>query len=295
MAGDDHAVKTYLLALALMLLGAAFMHGDAHALGLKVAPLEYRTTLKTGDKQKGFIDISNPSDQKVTVRSSVQAFRQTDNQGTLQFYDDEQVAAGTRLDLDEFELGPKEAVRMFFILDSTKLPSGDVFEAIFFTTNPTKPTVGMGEQIKLGTLLSIVNGAPGPRDAVITDVKLPFLQFDSSVRGTYTIRNTADPHAATGFYPTVSLRAQPFGERTQQRGKLVFAGRSRQNSFRVDTPPIGLYKVSVGYRNGVQSRYVLVMTPLAIMATIGSVVGLIVLRKLMLWYRGRSSNAGNSR
>ena len=115
-----------LLAVCCLLVGAFFVAPPVSAASLKVAPLEYRTTLKQGEKKKGFIDVSNPTKETVRVRTSAQAFRQIDDNGSLQFFDNEQVSAGVLLDLDEFELGPLEAVRMYFILDSTRCVRGDL-------------------------------------------------------------------------------------------------------------------------------------------------------------------------
>lgn len=253
------------------------MQYPAGAIGLKVAPLEYRTSLAPGEKKKGFIDVSNPSDQPMTVKTSAQAFRQIDDQGTIQFFDDEQVSEGVQLDLDEFELGPKEAVRMYFLIDGTKLPTGDVFGAIFFTTSPSEATAGVGQSVRLGTLLSVVNGTPGRRQATIIDLDLPRFSLSSEIKGSYSIKNTADPGAATGFYPKVSLSSVPFGYTKEVEGKLVFAGRTRVNEFSHKLPPIGIYKVEAQYDDSARAKWVVVAHPAAIAAIIAFVIALGVL------------------
>ena len=263
-----------LLVLSCLFMGAFFVAPPVSAASLKVAPLEYRTTLEQGEKKKGFIDVSNPTKETVRVTASAQAFRQIDGNGSLQFFDNEQVRAGVLLDLDEFELGPLEAVRMYFILDSTRLPSGDVYGAIFLTTAPQTPAkTGVGQSVRLGTLLSIVNGTPGPRDAQITDVTVPWLQLSDTVKGTYRIKNVADPSKSTGFYPTVQMRATPLGEAKKQTSKLTFAGITRTNEFTLRTLPIGIYKISVGYGDSVQSRWVFVASPLAVIVLMTVLLG----------------------
>lgn len=279
-------MKKLLVAAALMMVGTFFMQQPAGAVGLKVAPLEYRTSLKQGEKKKGFIDVSNPTDQKLIVKTSAQAFKQVDDQGTLQFYDDEQIGAGFILDLDEFELGPREAVRMYFLLDSTRLPSGDVYGAIFFTTSPTKATAGVGQAIKLGTVISIVNGTPGARQAAITNLEVPFLNLSNEIHGSYSVKNIADPTRATGFYPQVRLGAAPFGETKEVSGKLVFAGRTRSSDFSLTLPPIGIYQISASYGDSAQKRWVLVMKPSVLIIIALLVVGGVVVRRLI---RKRSS------
>lgn len=286
MGGDDNAMSRLLLALSLMVASTFFMQQSAGAISLKVAPLEYRTSLKQGEKKKGFIDVSNPTDEKLVVKTSAQAFRQIDDQGTIEFYDDEEISAGFQLDLNEFELGPKEAVRMYFQLDSTKLPSGDVYGAIFFTTAPTKPTAGVGQAIKLGTVLSIVNGTPGARQAVITDLALPSFSFSSEVRGSYAVKNTADPKSATGFYPQVRLGSAPFGETKEAKGKLVFAGRTRNSEFSLNLPPVGIYQVSASYGESAQKRWVMVLEPFVLIITGFILAGLFIIQQAL---RTRSS------
>ena len=267
-------MRHLLLALSCVFAGVFLAAPAASAASLKVAPLEYRTTLKEGEKKKGFIDVSNPTKETVRVKASAQAFRQIDDSGSLQFFDNEQVSAGVQLDLDEFELGPREAVRMYFLLDSTRLPSGDVYGAIFFTTAPETPDkTGAGQSVRLGTLLSIVNGTPGQRDAEVTGLSVPWLQLTDKVTGTYRIKNVADPTKATGFYPNVQVRVEPWGESKKQTGKLTFAGITRTNEFTLKTLPLGIYKVSVGYADSVKSAWVVVASPLALVVFIVLLAG----------------------
>lgn len=241
------------------MLAAVSAAPSVAALGLKVAPLDYTVTLKKGEKQKGFIDLSNPSGVTVRVKTSVQAFRQTDDNGTLKFYDDEQVSAGIKLDLDEFELGPREAVRMYFLVDGTHLPGGDVFAAIFFTTQPTKQGAGVTELIRLGTILSIVNGTPGERKAEVTELSVPTIQFGESIKGSYVIKNTGDPKKSTGFYPAVILSVDPFYRETVQRARLVFASRSRENTFELQGSRFGFYKVKASHGQSSKEDWVLII------------------------------------
>lgn len=270
-------MRHLLLTLGCLFAAAFFVTPSASATSLQVAPLEYRTELKKGEKKKGFIDVSNPTMATVRIKASAQAFRQINDSGSLQFYDNEQVKAGVMLDLDEFELGPQEAVRMYFMLDSTRLPSGDVYGAIFFTTAPASPSkekTGIGQSVRLGTLLSIVNGTPGPRDAEITGLSVPWLQLSDKVSGSYRIKNVADPNEATGFYPSVQLQATPFGETKKETGKLTFAGITRTNEFTLKTPPIGIYKISVGYSTDVKSSWLVVASPPALLLLGGLLVAL---------------------
>lgn len=257
-----------LLLLPLMLLSALYFFDEQSlALSLKVAPLEYKTTLKAGERQKGFVDVSNPTGQTVNVKTSVESFTQIDDKGSLEFSKNDQLSAGVLLDLDEFTLGPREAVRMYFVLDGTKLPTGDLYGAIFFSSTPVgQATVGTGQAVRLGSILSIVNGTPGSRKAEVISLNTPSLVLGSSLSGTYQIKNIGDPNTSTGFYPNVRVSVWPFGETKVKNGPLVFAGRSRENSFDLNTPWLGVYKVSATYGNSSQSNWILVAHPLAIIA-----------------------------
>lgn len=257
-------MRRALVAFALILLGAFLSESPASALGLKIAPLEYRTTLSSKEFKKGIVDISNPENVPVIVRTSVQGFRQTDDQGTLQFYDDEQLSEGIKLDLNEFELGPREALRMYFQLDSSKLPSGDVFAGIFFTTNSTEVTRGTGQSVKLGTLLSIVNGAPGERKADITNLTVNSFVLSDTISGKYSVKNTGDPSKSSGFYPNVKLGLFPFGDSKTKASSLVFAGRERTNEFSLRSPFIGIFKVQASNGQSSQSKWIVVIRPVAL-------------------------------
>ncbi len=265
-----------ILFLPLLAFGLFFFSDQpVGALALKAAPLEYRVTLKKGEKQKGFIDVSNPTGQTVIVRSSVEAFTQTDDKGSLRFFKNEQLSAGIQLDLDEFELGPREAVRMYFQADGTKLPPGDAYGAIFFTTTTdTQDSAGTAQNVRVGTLLSIVNGTPGQRKAEVTSLKVPLLNFGNTLQGTYRIKNTADPKNSTGFYPNVTVKVSPFGDKKVKNGPLVFAGRTRENNFNVKAPLLGIYRVSAAYGSSSKSTFILVANPIAILAIIGLIIAL---------------------
>lgn len=288
-------MKHLMLCFSAALLSFIGFDTTAHALGLKIAPLEYRTTLKSGEQKKGFIDISNPENESVLVHTSVQAFRQTDNNGTLEFYDNEQLNEGVKLDLENFELGPREAIRMYFLLDSRLLPSGDVYGGIFFTTEPTTPTVGSGQSVRLGTLLSIINGTPSSRSAEILDLDVPSFLIGDTLRGSYTVKNAGHPEKTTAFYPDVQVRVWPFGEKRVQKSNLVFAGRARENTFSLDAPLIGFYEVSAKYNDSRQAQWVFVAHPTAlIILGIGTLAFASVLRLYRL-RQGRAKSTDLSR
>lgn len=256
-------IKLFALSGLLAFCSVGFLGTTAHALSLKLSPLEYRTSLEKGEKKKGFIDVSNPNLETVKIRTQVQAFRQTDSSGSLRFYDNEQVSAGIQLDLKEFELKPREALRMYFLIDGTKLPKGDVYGAIFFISSDTFAQATVTQQVRLGTLLSIVNETPGSREAVVERLNTNIVQFDTHTRGSFVIKNTSTSET-TGFYPEVTLKVWPFGKEQRVTSRLVFAGLSRSTDFDVTTPPFGIYRVTASFGTNLQSRWVIVLNPVAI-------------------------------
>lgn len=252
------------LTIIAILMVALFMQQPADAISLKINPPDYRITLKSGEKQKGVIDVGNPSGAAVKVTTSVQGFRQIDDQGNLEFYDDPKVSEGVRLDLDNFELGPNETMRMYFLVDGTKLPEGDVYAAVFFTTVPSDRSVGVTQSVRLGTLLSIINGRPGERKADITKLDVPFVQFGDQVTGSYAVRNTSDSKTKSGFYPDVRITINPFETKQTNTSKLVFAGRERVNDFTVNSSRFGFYKVRVEYNGSAREAWILVLNPVGL-------------------------------
>lgn len=252
------------------------------ALGLKVAPLEYKATLEQDERLQGFIDVSNPSGQLINVRTTVQGFRQIDNDGGLQFFDDERISAGIKPELPSFELGPREAVRMAFMIDGRVLPEGDVYAALFFTTEPQRPTAGVGQSVRVGTILSLVNKNPGSREAQLTSFRLPLVQLTDMMKGTYSIKNTGPD--GTGFYPVVRLTSWPGGQSRQVESSLVFGGRERSNdvSFRLG---YGIHRVEAAYGSSKQGQWVVLVAPW--MLVTGLLVLLVIGMELLLLKKRR--------
>jgi len=246
------------LGLAIAVSTLAFASNAGAISSLKIQPLSYETQLQKGERKTGFIDISNPSGQSVKVTTSVEAFRQVDDDGRLEFFESEAAEKGITPDLKSFTLGPREAQRMVFELDGTKLPEGDVFAALFFATKPDEGGA-VAQAVRVGTLFIIENGTPGSRKAEITNLQTNFLQIGSVIEGEYAVKNTAKKGQVTGFTPLVDIKLSPFGSTQQRDSSLVFAGRERSNNFSYQTNLPGLYRLSATYDDSIQSRWVLVL------------------------------------
>jgi len=211
-------------------LGALLIGAPAQAAtSVKIQPLLYRDTLKKGEKKSGYVDVSNPNDAPTTYTFSVQAFRQVDDEGTLQFYDSEQVTSGLRLDVDKVLLEPKDVLRLHFTLDGARLPEGDVFAVIMAAAEPMLGD-GTAVSVRAGTLFALTNGTVASRRAEITELSVPWLQLGDGMRAQLRLKNTAPENQATGFFPTIKVSAWPFLNK-EVSGPLVFAGHSRTVSL----------------------------------------------------------------
>lgn len=252
-------MKRLLVALlGFVLLTSTLPADDTAARSLKIAPLEYRATLEKAEIKKGFIDISNPDYEKIVVDLKVQGFRQIDDQGSLEFYSDQQMSAGVKLDFAKVTLGPREAIRVYFLLDASKLPTGDIFGAIFASVRPDGDAAAE-QSVRVGALLMLTNGTPSAREAEVTAIDVPFWQMGERITGSYKVKNTADPSESTGFFPEVDVRVQPFTISEKVSSPLVFAGRERSANFELETQRFGLYRVSASFGESSKSQWVFVV------------------------------------
>jgi len=245
---------------ASILVACLFMVHSApvSAASLKISPLRYDTTLASGEKQKGFVDVTNPSAEPVHVKLSVQAFRQTNDSGALEFYDNSRMSSGVLLDYNATTIGARETLHLAFILDGTKLVSGDNFAAIFATTVPGEN--GAGQQaVRVGTLFIVNNGTPSAHDAVIEDLSGQMMQLGDGLHITFNVHNTAVASATSGFAPMVTISAWPYIQETVT-GPLVFAGRTRAVDYSLKGNYLGILAVHVKTGSSEQVIYRLAVT-----------------------------------
>lgn len=259
---------------------------------LKISPLRYDTSLGAGEKKKGFVDITNSSAASTDVRLSVQAFRQTNDDGALEFYDSKTIQDGVLLDYSEVELGAHETLHLAFLIDGSKLSSGDNFGAIFASTVPDTSAPGQ-QTVRVGTLLIISNGTPSARAAEIKNLSGQLVQISDGLRIAFDVHNTAEAGAATGFSPTITVRAWPYLNETVT-GPLVFAGRTRTVEYVKRGDYIGILAIRVKTGTSEQVVYRLALTGywrllLPILITAAGVV---------VWFaryvKRRASNSGTS-
>ena len=263
----------FLLALGTMTLLAPH---SVSALSLQLRPLEVKTTIPSGETQKGYVDISNPSAQSITVKTYVSAFLQVNDAGDLEFYNDPEVQAGITPDFSQLTIGSHEAYRLYYVLNGAKLPSGNVFAVLFFETTSPSVNNGVTPALRVGTLFSIVNGTPSEHSATITGLSVPFWQLGGKVEGAYTVKNTGKAINSTGFYPEVAIDISPLDQRQNVASSLVFAGRERQTDFSVTTGRFGFYKVRASFEGSTRETWIFVATPWQLVLVLLVLSGLIV-------------------
>jgi len=198
-----------------------------YAAELRIQPAVVRDTIASNERKKGFVDIINPTGATIVVSLSVQAARQVDTQGNLAFFDDNRLKEGLRLDYEEVELRGHEALRLYYLVDTAKLPSGDVLAAIFATIKPQAEGAAV-QALRVGTIVALSNSST-KREVRLIDVKVPAFQFGDALTVDFSIKNTAPPMNA--FFPTISIETTPYGSQ-EVSGPLVTAGNSRTISYR---------------------------------------------------------------
>lgn len=229
----------------------------AHAASLRVSPLRYDITLAPQEKKKGFVDITNTGSEAETVHFGVQAFRQSDDNGSLEFYDLPAVSDGILLDYDEVDIGARETIHLAFVADGTKLPSGDVLASIMAATVPRPGAAA--QSVRVGALLVIDNGTPVPHKATIGNLSVPTIQYSDAITASFDVQNSTNTTKLAAFSPKISVSAWPYTDEAVD-GPLVSSGRTRQVSYVKRGNFLGFVHVTVQTGDSKASGYSFVVT-----------------------------------
>jgi hypothetical protein len=216
----------------------------ADAVGLRLAPLEYQQAISSAKPQLGFIDVSNPSDGSVSISTSVQGFRQTNHDGDLVYYDSDLLTSAITPSLANFDLGPREAIRVNFTVNPAKLPPGGVYAVIFFQTIPANGQAissYVSQSAKVGTLLILNNGGV-PVSGGAFNAKFGLLQLGRAISGTISYN---EPETATGLRPVLSDKVYSWGRATDIATHLVLPGATRDFKFSRAGSYLGIIPVSI--------------------------------------------------
>jgi hypothetical protein len=216
--------------------------------GLQINPLRYDDVMTGTTVKNGFIDVSNPSDTTVTIRTSVRGFKQADLAGDLAFFTDDALTAGIRPSLATFELGARESLRLVFSVDPSKLPQGGVYAAIFFTTIPPEgqsDVTYITETANVGTLLLLQNGGNNVKVGRISQFNLPFLQLGAGLTGTVQYQNTNRNTGGLAFSPGLSSNVFPWGRQVGFTGPFIMPQSTREFTYQRAGSYLGLVPVTL--------------------------------------------------
>jgi hypothetical protein len=221
--------------LLILLIATFFIASGVHvhALGAKVAPLLYEISLAKGEVKKGYIDISNPNDYETTFIVELESFRQINNTGELAFEAKPEYQQGIKFDYDEFTLGPRESLRLYFTADADKLPKGGVYATAFFRTleaGAVPDSTSVQPSTRVGTLLLIENGGGGSKVAEVSELNAPFLQIGKSVKLNAKLKNVGSNNALA-FFPKVTAKLQPYGSSKTKKTELIFPSIERETTL----------------------------------------------------------------
>lgn len=233
--------------------------------GLQVNPLKYEDKLKTDKVHSGFIDVANPGDSEVHIQASVQGFRQADLDGNLAFFDSASLRSAIKPGLSEFDIGPRESIRVSFTVEPTKLPKGGVYAVIFFRTvapAATSTSNSIFESANIGTLLILQNGEDLPNLGQIHRARLPWVQLGSGITGDIEYKNLSPEANGSAFYPSLVSKIYPWGKASTIKGPFIMPGSTRRFSFEKTGAYIGIIPVIISDANtrSVKTTWVLAVT-----------------------------------
>lgn len=198
---------------------------------LQVNPLKYEDKLNSDKVRSGFIDVANPGDTAAQVRASVQGFRQADLDGNLEFFDSETFSRAIKPGLTDFEIGPRESIRVTFTVEPSKLPLGGIYAVIFFRTEPgTTPnntTSSIFESANIGTILLLQHGPIGPAKGRIDHLYIPFFQTTDGIKGSIEYKNLSTDNPSA-IYPSFQLKIFPWGKPSTATGPFIMPGHLRR-------------------------------------------------------------------
>jgi hypothetical protein len=204
---------------------------------LRITPLRYDQHLELGRPGTGVIDASNPTGSTIHVAFQVQAFRQINDRGELEYYDDERIAAAITPAIPEFDLGPREAIRTRFTIDPGKLGPGGAYAVIFLRTiDPDTSPGQVNTSARVGTLLILDVGPGGTKSGRITSLVAPrFVYGRPNLTANVTYANTGDTQQSLAFAPRLTSTLGWYGRPQPHAGPFVFPGRSRSGSVVIAT------------------------------------------------------------
>lgn len=276
------------------ILAVAYAPAAMAQASLQVNPLKYEDKLDSDKVRSGFIDVANPGDAAVQVRASVQGFRQADLDGNLEFFDSETFSRAIKPGLTDFEIGPRESIRVTFTVEPSKLPPGGVYAVIFFRTVPnavpSSATSRIFESANIGSLLLLQNGPIGHATGQLDTFNLSFFQTARGIQGSIKYKNLSTDNPSA-IYPSFQVKTFPWGKPTTITGPFIMPGRSRRFDFEKPGSYLGLIPLFLTDKatNKTEVSWVLAATgrfswlPPVLFASLITTLGYWIVAKHKLW------------
>lgn len=237
-------------------LAISFIPASTHASSLSIQPALVTSKMSVGEKQKGYVDVVNPSSQKIVVGFSVQAFRQTNNAGELEFYDSPIISRAIQLDITQVELGSHEAVRLYYLVDGSLLPEGDVTAGIFASIQPNR-VLAATQTARVGTLLVLQHGNKPKPYLAVNNFSAPALQFGGAIKLDFSVKNETPP--ASAVFPSIAIDMAPYG-RQIVTGPLIMSGVERSITYNKSGNYFGPIRITIQAGDSKSTRWVFAVT-----------------------------------
>lgn len=235
-------LKAWSLALVLRALfigiGVSFLGLHAHPAEaappeLRLSPLKYEASLELGRSKVGYVQIDNPTGTSVSASLEVQGFRQINNDGSLEYFDDERLSAGIIPGVREVQIGPRESVRVKFTVNPNVLGPGGAYGVLFVRAKSGELAASqINTSARVGTLIILDVAGSGTRAGAIRDVQIPSLSWgaaDLPLR--FSFSNTGSGGGALAFAPKFEISGA--GGSLKSTGPFVFPGRTRSVDARL--------------------------------------------------------------
>lgn len=238
-----------------IIAGVIWPHGAqaAELTALKATPLKYQEHIPLGGDKIGYMDISNPTMQALTVKMQAQAFRQVDAQGNLQFYDDDRISAGIIPEFYEFTLGPHEAIRLKFTIRTNTLGAGGTYGVLFAQTSvPGQASGGASVAVaaRVGTLFILDIGDGGTRSGYLAFLHRFGAAFGDGVSANLSYTNVGESGRALAFSPKLAVKTGWFGKSEVREGPFTMPHNARPASFFKKGNYIGIIPITVSDQTG---------------------------------------------
>jgi len=189
-----------LVFLMVFVLGSSFV--SAQGTGIGISPLIFRYSLDRGDVQKGTINVTNPNDFEIGVKSEIEDFLPEGTGGAVELIGESEEITSLfrwiRVEPDSFNLAAKETKTVSFeiALPEDAEPGSHYASILFRAVPPEKEgketTIGVSGRV--GALVLVEVSGEVLSQGKIVSFKVPSFVGKGPVKFSATIKNTGTVH-----------------------------------------------------------------------------------------------------